>query len=367
MTTAVPHLRIVDDDLWEQAKARQVEMRRVTSNGHSKRFNHARRPKYLFSGLTKCADDYRLLEQIAYFSRWEYRYCCQSNKALAYFAAQADPKNIGRSLSNLLGAGVVAGIDVPRQIGGWPVTYYTLRCTAEDRSTQTIGNLNAAFKASVASRHPDDLLPSSRPPEDENPGQVVQQTTCKSSAGVVASRPPDAQTVNKRNVNREHHGADAPVDATLPLEEPGQLFRSKRTSAKPASLTDREIDAAFDEWYAAYPRKMKPLVARKAYTKAIKEHGATPAQLLAALKVYPFKTPAGGEDYRPGTRRAGCNAGSWMEVELSATTSKPIDPEAALQRLAASDVGKAWIAKLGPEKGMEKLRSQVAAATKAGA
>ena len=56
MTTAVPHLRIVDDDLWEQVKARQVEMRRVTSNGDSKRFNHARRPKYLFSGLTKCAE-----------------------------------------------------------------------------------------------------------------------------------------------------------------------------------------------------------------------------------------------------------------------------------------------------------------------
>jgi len=37
-------------------KARQVEMRRVTSNGDPKRFNHARRPKYLFSGLTKCAE-----------------------------------------------------------------------------------------------------------------------------------------------------------------------------------------------------------------------------------------------------------------------------------------------------------------------
>jgi len=52
----VPHLRIVDDDLWEQVKARQVEMRRVTSSGDPKRFNQARRPKYLFSGLTKCAE-----------------------------------------------------------------------------------------------------------------------------------------------------------------------------------------------------------------------------------------------------------------------------------------------------------------------
>jgi site-specific DNA recombinase len=55
VTTAVPELRIVDDELWNQVKARQVEMRRVTSSGDPKRFNQARRPKYLFSGLTKCA------------------------------------------------------------------------------------------------------------------------------------------------------------------------------------------------------------------------------------------------------------------------------------------------------------------------
>ncbi len=56
VTTAVPDLRIVDDELWNQVKARQVEMRRVASNGDPKRFNQARRPKYLFSGLTKCAE-----------------------------------------------------------------------------------------------------------------------------------------------------------------------------------------------------------------------------------------------------------------------------------------------------------------------
>jgi hypothetical protein len=55
VTTDVPQLRIVDDELWSQVKARQVEMRRVTSNGDPTRFNQARRPKYLFSGLTKCA------------------------------------------------------------------------------------------------------------------------------------------------------------------------------------------------------------------------------------------------------------------------------------------------------------------------
>ncbi len=56
VTTAVPELRIIDDELWNQVKARQVEMRRVASNGDPKRFNRGRRPKYLFSGLTKCAE-----------------------------------------------------------------------------------------------------------------------------------------------------------------------------------------------------------------------------------------------------------------------------------------------------------------------
>lgn len=56
MTTAVPELRIVDDELWNEVKARQAEMRRVASGGDPNRFNQARRPKCLFSGLTKCAE-----------------------------------------------------------------------------------------------------------------------------------------------------------------------------------------------------------------------------------------------------------------------------------------------------------------------
>jgi hypothetical protein len=56
VTTSVPELRIVDDELWNQVKARQLEMRRVAANGDPKRFNQTRRPKYFFSGLTKCAE-----------------------------------------------------------------------------------------------------------------------------------------------------------------------------------------------------------------------------------------------------------------------------------------------------------------------
>ena len=48
--TDVPHLRILDDDLWQAAKARQASTRSTMKAG----IVRARRPKYLFSGLTQC-------------------------------------------------------------------------------------------------------------------------------------------------------------------------------------------------------------------------------------------------------------------------------------------------------------------------
>jgi hypothetical protein len=55
ITTDVPHLRIIDDELWKQVKARQAEMRLVSGNGAPTKVNRARRPKFLFSGLAKCS------------------------------------------------------------------------------------------------------------------------------------------------------------------------------------------------------------------------------------------------------------------------------------------------------------------------
>ena len=52
VVTPVPLLRIVPDDLWEAAKARQGETRRMLRSGTN--LGRARRPAYLLSGLTKC-------------------------------------------------------------------------------------------------------------------------------------------------------------------------------------------------------------------------------------------------------------------------------------------------------------------------
>ncbi|ABL71204.1 recombinase family protein [Paracoccus denitrificans] len=54
----VPELRILDDDLWNAVKARQktnTVARDARGIADVRKVNHRRRPKYLFSGLTKCA------------------------------------------------------------------------------------------------------------------------------------------------------------------------------------------------------------------------------------------------------------------------------------------------------------------------
>jgi site-specific DNA recombinase len=57
ITKDVPELRIVDDDLWRAVKARYAGVQRKWKAAEDdRRFNQFRRPKYLFSGLTKCGE-----------------------------------------------------------------------------------------------------------------------------------------------------------------------------------------------------------------------------------------------------------------------------------------------------------------------
>jgi DNA invertase Pin-like site-specific DNA recombinase len=52
LTRNVPELRIIGDELWTAAKERQNATRRAVAEGGN--IGRARRPQYLFSGLTKC-------------------------------------------------------------------------------------------------------------------------------------------------------------------------------------------------------------------------------------------------------------------------------------------------------------------------
>jgi len=52
ITADVPELRIIDDEVWRAVKARQAATRKAITTG----IVRARRPKYLFSGLTRCVE-----------------------------------------------------------------------------------------------------------------------------------------------------------------------------------------------------------------------------------------------------------------------------------------------------------------------
>lgn len=57
ITKDVPELRILDDELWQAVQTRYAGVQRKwKSADEGKRFNQFRRPKYLFSGLTKCGE-----------------------------------------------------------------------------------------------------------------------------------------------------------------------------------------------------------------------------------------------------------------------------------------------------------------------
>jgi site-specific DNA recombinase len=57
ITKDVPELRIIDDEVWQAVQTRYASVQRKWKAGpEGRRFNQFRRPKYLFSGLTKCGE-----------------------------------------------------------------------------------------------------------------------------------------------------------------------------------------------------------------------------------------------------------------------------------------------------------------------
>jgi site-specific DNA recombinase len=57
ITKDVPDLRIIDDEVWQVVQTRYASVQRKWKKAEEgRRFNQFRRPKYLFSGLTKCGE-----------------------------------------------------------------------------------------------------------------------------------------------------------------------------------------------------------------------------------------------------------------------------------------------------------------------
>lgn len=79
------------------------------------------------------------------------------------------------------------------------------------------------------------------------------------------------------------------------------------------------MEAEFKAWYAAYPRKVKPLAAMKAYEKARKL--ASAAELLEGVERYRAHKPAWQAWAHPTSwLNAGCWGDQYGPVERTVTT-----------------------------------------------
>ena len=99
--------------------------------------------------------------------------------------------------------------------------------------------------------------------------------------------------------------APAPVQTELIPSAP--VKKTKKRSTTPTAALDEE----FEEFYKhAYPRKMEPLKARRAFEKAVK-NGADPRDIIEGARRFAAATADKGKTYIPYPA-SWLNAGGWM-------------------------------------------------------
>lgn len=125
---------------------------------------------------------------------------------------------------------------------------------------------------------------------------------------------------------------EAPVEPVEPLAEdetpaPAPV-QTELIPAAPAKKTKKRstptaaLDEDFDEFYKhAYPRKMEPLKARRAFEKAVK-NGADPREIIEGARRFAAATAAKGKTYIPYPA-SWLNAGGWMN---EAGDIAPVEP-----------------------------------------
>lgn len=103
-----------------------------------------------------------------------------------------------------------------------------------------------------------------------------------------------------------------PVEAETPAAAPAVPAPVKKKTKK--SSTTPALDEAFEEFYKhAYPRKMEPLKARRAFEKAVK-NGADPRDIIEGARRFAAATATKDKTYIPYPA-SWLNAGGWMSAE----------------------------------------------------
>lgn len=140
----------------------------------------------------------------------------------------------------------------------------------------------------------------------------------------VEELPIEEQSVNVKRINFAEATVEAETPAPKPVPAPVQaelihaapVKKTKKRSTTPA------LDEAFEEFYKhAYPRKMEPLKARRAFEKAVK-NGANPSDIIEGARRFAAATAAKGKTYIPYPA-SWLNAGGWMN---EAGDIAPVEP-----------------------------------------
>lgn len=131
----------------------------------------------------------------------------------------------------------------------------------------------------------------------------------------------DEIPIGERTVSRNYF-AEAPVEAETPApanEDVPAPVQAELIPAAPVKKTKKRsttpaLDEAFNEfYYHAYPRKVEPLKARRAFEKAVKS-GADPREIIEGARRFAAATAAKEVTYIPYPA-SWLNAGGWMSAE----------------------------------------------------
>lgn len=126
----------------------------------------------------------------------------------------------------------------------------------------------------------------------------------------------------------------APVPA-VPAPVQAELIPAPVKKKTKKGDTTPALDEEFDEFYKrAYPRKMEPLKARRAFEKAVK-NGADPRDIIEGARRFAAATADKGKTYIPYPA-SWLNAGGWMNEAGDIAPAEPTPWQKKTARLVQS-------------------------------
>lgn len=131
--------------------------------------------------------------------------------------------------------------------------------------------------------------------------------------------------------------AETPAPAPAPAPVQAELIPASpvKKTKKRSTTTTAALDEDFDEFYKhAYPRKMEPLKARRAFEKAVK-NGTDPRDIIEGARRFAAATADKGKTYIPYPA-SWLNAGGWMNEAGDIAPAEPTPWQKKTTRLVQS-------------------------------